>query len=67
VASENYPPGTQVERVDELTQTLLANTVLDIPLAIDGDPLSPDSPYMILFNNGTTALVPLSGMYSIIP
>ena len=61
---EPFPPGTCVERLDPSTNMLLAGTVMDIPLSLD----SSGSPsYQILFNNGTSASIPLSEMASSIP
>jgi hypothetical protein len=58
---EPFPPGTCVERLDPSTNMLLAGTVMDIPLSLD----SSGSPsYQILFNNGTSASIPLSEMAS---
>ncbi len=67
---EKYPPETWVERMDPSTNMLLAGTVMDIPLPIDdsastGPP--PNRPYSILFDNGTTAFLPLSEMAGVIP
>jgi hypothetical protein len=68
---EKYPPGTRVERIDPSTNTLVSGTVMDIPfptLACESSPAGPvDSPCTILFNNGTTASIPLSEMAGIIP
>jgi len=61
---EPFPPGTRVERLDPSTNMLLAGTVMDIPLSLD----SSGSPsYQILFDNGTSASIPLSEMASSIP
>jgi hypothetical protein len=65
---EKYPPATRIERVDPSTNTLLSGTVMDIPVPA----MSPNSPpsklsYTILFNNGTTAPIPLQDMASLIP
>lgn len=61
---EPYPPGTRVERMDPTTNTLLAGTVMDIPLSTDtSGPLS----YQVLFDNGTSASIPLSEMASSLP
>ncbi len=64
---EKYPPGTRVERIDPSTKMLLAGTVMDIPFPTDV--LDPNATvfYTILFDNGTSASVPLSDMSSILP
>jgi len=61
---ELYPPGTRVERLDPTSKLLLAGTVMDIPLSTDvlGFPS-----YLILFDNGTSASIPLTEMPSMIP
>jgi hypothetical protein len=61
---ELYPPGTRVERVDPTSKLLMAGTVMDIPLSTDvlGSPS-----YLILFDNGTSASIPLVDMPSMIP
>jgi hypothetical protein len=63
-----HPPGTRMERVDPSTNTLLSGTVMDIPFPAT----SPNSPpsklsYTVLFDNGTTASIPLRDMASLIP
>ena len=67
---ELYPPGTRVERVDPNSHMLLAGTIMDIPMS-DASPTtdsSTSSPlYTILFDNGTSASIPLQDMASIIP
>ena len=61
---EPFPPGTHVEHLDPSTNMLLAGRVMDIPLSLD----SSGSPsYQILFDNGTSASIPLSEMASSIP
>ena len=59
---EKYPPGTRVERIDLSTNMLLAGTVMDNPFPSDVS--DPDAKifYTILFDNGTSASVPLSDM-----
>jgi hypothetical protein len=59
-----YPPGTWVERIDPTTNILLAGTVMDIPLltAPSGSPC-----YQLLFDNGTSASIPLTDMLLLIP
>jgi hypothetical protein len=61
---ELYPPGTRVERIDPTTMSLMAGTVMDILLSTDvlGSPS-----YLILFDNGTSALIPLTNMQLMIP
>ena len=61
---ELYPPGTRVERINPITKLLVAGTVMDVPISADvlGSPL-----YLVLFDNGTSALIPLTGMPSMIP
>jgi hypothetical protein len=56
---EKYPPATRVERIDSKTNMLLAGTVMDIPFLLDpsGDASIPNN--TILFNNGSTASIPL--------
>jgi hypothetical protein len=66
---EKYPPGTRVKWMDPSTNMLFAGTVMDIPLPIDdsastGPPLN--HPYSILFNNGTTAFLPLLEMTGVL-
>jgi hypothetical protein len=64
---EKYPPGTYVERFDPSTNMLLSGTVMDIPFpsAVSGE--ESDFCCNILFDNGSTASIPLSEMRSIIP
>jgi hypothetical protein len=61
---EKYPPGTRVKRMDPATNMLLSVTVMDIPFSVNvSNASSTDAhnrPYMILFDNGTTASIPLS-------
>jgi len=67
---ELYPPGTRVERIDPISHMLLAGTVMDIPLTVDSSTYdSSDSTpsYTVLFDNGTSASIPLRDMTSIIP
>jgi hypothetical protein len=67
---EKYPTGTRVEQMNPSTHMLLAGTVMDIPILIDDSASTcppPDRPYSILFDNGTTALIPLSEMAGLIP
>jgi hypothetical protein len=65
---EKYPLGTRIEPVDPSSNMLLSGTVMDIPFpptSTDSAPL--DLFYMILFNNGTTASIPLKDMALLIP
>ncbi len=64
---EKYPPGTCVERIDPSTRMLLAGTVMDIPFPSDVSDPDATVSYTILFDNGTTASVPLSNMSSLPP
>ena len=61
---ELYPPDMRVEWLDPTSKSLLAGTVMDIPLSADvlGSPS-----YLILFDNGTSALIPLTNMPLMIP
>ncbi len=61
---EPYPPGTWVKCLNPNTNLLLAGTVISIPLSLDnsGSPL-----YLILFDNGTAALIHLAERWSLIP
>ena len=61
---ELHPPGTRIERLDPSTNMLLAGTVMDIPLhsSPDGSTM-----YQVLFDNGTSASIPLGDMASLIP
>jgi len=61
---ESYPPGTRVKRIDPSSHMLLALTVMDIPL--HSDPTG-SAMYLILFDNETSAHVPLADMASLIP
>jgi hypothetical protein len=64
---ENYPPGMQVKHIDPSTNMLLAGTVMDIPFLLDPSGNGFVPLYTILFDNGTTASIPLRDMASIIP
>ncbi len=64
---EKYPPGTHVERVYPATNMLLAGTVMYIPFLSSGSGDELIYNYTVLFDNGTTASIPLSEMASIIP
>ncbi len=60
---EKYPPGTRDEHIDPTSNMLVLGTVMDIPFLVHvsnstGD--AHDLPYTILFDNGTTASIPLS-------
>ncbi len=64
---EPYPPRTCVEWVGPSSNRLLVGTVMDIPF-----PTSPFDPslapsYTVLFDDGTSASIPLSEMAAIIP
>ncbi len=61
---ELYPPGTHVEQIDPSTYMLLVGMVMNIPLHSDPNGLAM---YLILFNNGTSASIPLADMASLIP
>jgi hypothetical protein len=64
---EKYPPGTHVEHFDPSTNMLLLGAVIDIPFpsVISGE--ESYFCYTILFDNSSTASIPLSEMVSIIP
>jgi hypothetical protein len=67
---EKYPLGTRVECIDPTSNMLVSGTVKDIPFLLNvsnstGD--AHDLSYTILFNNGTTASIPLSQMADLIP
>jgi hypothetical protein len=67
---ELYFPGTQVEHIDPTSHMLLAGTVMHIPLTVDSstNDSSDSTPlYTVLFDNGTSASIPLRDMASIIP
>jgi hypothetical protein len=67
---EKYTPGTQVERIDPITNMLLSGTVIDIPFPLDVSASSEDSMdllYTIFFDDGSTASIPLSQMAKLIP
>jgi hypothetical protein len=64
---EKYPPGTRVECFDSSTNMLLSSTVMDIPFPSEVSGDKSDFCYTILFDNGSTASIPLSEMVSIIP
>jgi hypothetical protein len=67
---ETYPPGTQVERINPGTNMLILGTVMDIPFPIKVSRSSKDSTdllYTILFDDGTTASIPLSQTAGLIP
>ncbi len=63
---EKYPPGTQIEGANPATYMLLAGMVMDIPFPLDssGDATIPN--YTVLFNNGSSASIPLEQMAGII-
>jgi hypothetical protein len=67
---EKYPSGTQVERIDPITNMLVSGTVMDIPFPVNVSDSSDDImdlSYTILFDDGTTVSIPLSQMASLIP
>jgi hypothetical protein len=67
---ELYPPGTRVERIDPTSHMLLASTVMDIPISDNSSGTGSSNPspsYTILFDNSTSASIPLHDMASIIP
>ncbi len=68
---EKYPPGTRVERLDPTSNMLLSGTIMDIPFPPTESSSSSDDIhdrlYTILFDNGTTTLIPLSQMSALIP
>ncbi len=63
---EKYPPGTCVEHVDPASNMLLAGTVMDILFPSSGSGDESTYNYTVLFDNGTTAIIPLSEMALII-
>jgi hypothetical protein len=64
---EKYPPGMRVERIDPSTNKLVAGTFMDIPFPVSPSEADSLQSYTILFNNGTTASVPLNEMAGLIP
>jgi hypothetical protein len=60
---ELYPLETRIEQLDPSTNMLIAGTVMDIPL--HSNPTGP-AWYQILFDNGTSASIPLTDMASLI-
>jgi hypothetical protein len=65
---ELYPPGTRVEPIDPTSHMLLAGTVMDISISNDSSGTGSSNPspsYTILFDNGTSASIPLHDMASI--
>lgn len=65
---ELYPPGTRLERLNDSTKVLQGGTVMDVPLtpAATADKQC-DMKYTVLFDDGTSASVPLSQMADLIP
>ena len=61
---ELHPPGTRVERLDPSTNMLIAGTVMDIPLHSNPNG---SAVHQVLFDNGTSASIPLADMASLIP
>jgi hypothetical protein len=64
---EEYHLGTRVEHIDPSTNLLLAGMVMDIPFPTDVSDSTINISFTILFDNGTTASIPLSKMSSILP
>jgi hypothetical protein len=67
---EKYPPGTRVEWINPITNMLLSGTIMDIPFPLYASASledSTDHPYTILFDDGSTASIPLSQMAKLIP
>jgi hypothetical protein len=64
---EEYPPGMQVKRIDPSKNRLLAGTVMDIHFPVSPSEANSQQSYLILFDNGTTASVPLYEMAALIP
>jgi hypothetical protein len=64
---EKYPPGMQVKWIDPFTNMLLAGMVMDIPFPVSSSEADSQQSYLILFDNGTTASVPLNEMAALIP
>jgi hypothetical protein len=64
---EKYPPGMRVEHINPEMNKLLAGTFMDIHFLLDpsGDASIPN--YTILFEDGSTASIPLKQMAGIIP
>ncbi len=62
VISEPYPPGTRVLDTKSPTGPTLAGTVMDIPFDSTTSPQ-----YLVIFNDGTSRVVPASDMPSLIP
>jgi hypothetical protein len=65
---KKYPPRTQIEQVILSTNTLLSGTIMDISFpATSPDSLPSKLSYTILFDNCTTASIPLQDMALLIP
>jgi hypothetical protein len=64
---EKYPPGMRVKRINLSTNRLLAGIVIHIPFPVSPSEANSQQSYLILFNNGTTASVPLNEMAALIP
>ena len=62
-----YPPGTRVKLVNPSTNMLLAGMVMDISFLVSPSKADSQQSYLILFENGTTAPVPLNKMAALIP
>jgi hypothetical protein len=63
---EKYPSGIRVDCIDQATNMLLADTVMDIPIPTSGSGDELTYNYMVLFNNVTTASIPISEMALIV-
>jgi hypothetical protein len=65
---EKYPPGTRIEQIDPSTNMLLSGMVMDIPfLGMSADSPPHDLSYEVLFDNSSTASIPLQDMALLIP
>ena len=60
---ELHPPGMRVKRLDPSTNMLIVGTVMDIPLHSNPNG---SAMYQVLFDNGTSASIPLTDMASLI-
>jgi hypothetical protein len=54
---EKYPSGIRVDCIDQATNMLLADTVMDIPIPTSGSGDELTYNYMILFDNGTSVSI----------
>jgi hypothetical protein len=62
-----YPPGTRVEQINPSTNKLIVGMVMDILFPVSPPKADSLQSYTILFNNDTTASVPLNEMAGLIP